>query len=43
MKKEFTISEQFIIKFYNFFKLQTRAQQMLVDDKELARAIVEDI
>lgn len=43
MQEKYTTSEQFIIKFYHFFKFQTQTQQNLVADKELAKATVENL
>jgi hypothetical protein len=43
MQKKYTTSEQFIIKFYHFFKFQTKTQRDLVADKELAKTTVEQL
>lgn len=42
-KQQYTTSEQFVIQFYRWYKLQEQMQQYLVEDKSEAKALVREV
>ena len=43
MQKRYSTTEQFIIRFYHAFKAERKAQQLLVTNKEWAKAASENL